>query len=253
MAADERLPLVKRRLADKRAEAGHDQPTFRGAAKMLVCCVLLFAAAATSARMFPHGDRGRPSSRGVELSEGPLKVTAVALESEEDGSTLAPVHVTTEECTGNTEKPVAMGADFVAYRSLSPGAPAVRGSEDFSATLGRYVFYFSTPENKMEFESDPVRYLPAWGGFCSYGISHEIVWNQDNLGPSSNPDYWLIVDDQLYLFRSATPFAKFQTSMDLNIAHGNFMWTEWFDGSADPTTTPFNTACFCTEDTCEDG
>lgn len=241
-----------------------------------------------------------------------------------------------------------------------------------------------------------MRYLPAWGGFCSYGISHEIIWNQDNLGPSSNPDFWLIVDDQLYLFRryrirqvlakgvalslfllvprltlliggnlprcacynvssshrnigargiflhslvrisivgglpclranpnvpealllflspvitrlfcffssisslpvivdarcsphdcavtrrkapvfksppappppprcaachdpkplSATPYAKFQLNMASNIAHGDMMWSEWFDGTADPTSTPFNTACFCTESTCEDG
>ncbi|CAN0110439.1 unnamed protein product, partial [Hapterophycus canaliculatus] len=101
--------------------------------------------------------------------------------------------------------------------------------------------------------SDPVRYLPAWGGFCSYGISHEIVWNKYNLGPASNPDFWLIVDDKLYLFRSATPFAKFQTTTALNIAHGDIMWSEWFNESPDPISTPFNTACFCTESTCDDG
>ena len=50
-------------------------------------------------------------------------------------------------------------------------------------------------------QSNPVRYLPAFGGFCSYGISREIIWNETNLGPASNPDFWLIYEDQLYLFR----------------------------------------------------
>lgn len=91
MGANERLPLMKRGLAGKRAGAAQEeQPTFRGAAKMLVGCVLLFAAAVTSARMFPHGDRGRPSSRGVELSEVQGKASVVTLEGEEYESTLAP-------------------------------------------------------------------------------------------------------------------------------------------------------------------
>ena len=46
-----------------------------------------------------------------------------------------------------------------------------------------------------------MRYLPAFGAFCSYGISCEPIWNEDILGPQSNPDYWLIHHDQLYLFR----------------------------------------------------
>lgn len=50
-------------------------------------------------------------------------------------------------------------------------------------------------------QEDPTRYLPAWGGFCSYGIAHESVWNEANLGPASNPDYWLMVDGVLHLFR----------------------------------------------------
>ncbi|CAN0462093.1 unnamed protein product, partial [Hapterophycus canaliculatus] len=61
------------------------------------------------------------------------------------------VHVSTEECTGNVDKPVVMGADVVAYWSLAPGSRAVLGSEEFSATVGRYAFYFSTLDNKLEF------------------------------------------------------------------------------------------------------
>lgn len=64
--------------------------------------------------------------------------------------------MTTPECTGNTNKAVVRGADVVAYRSLEPGHHAVYGSEEFSCVYGRYLFYFSTLENKLEFEVGPV-------------------------------------------------------------------------------------------------
>lgn len=62
------------------------------------------------------------------------------------------VHVTTEECTGDTSKPVVLGADVVAYRSLRAGQPAVMGSDSLSVVYGRYLFYFSTLENQQKFE-----------------------------------------------------------------------------------------------------
>ncbi|CAM9809812.1 unnamed protein product, partial [Ectocarpus sp. 12 AP-2014] len=167
------------------------------------------------------------------------------------------VHVTTAECTGDTSKPAVEGFDLVAYRSLQPGTHGVRGLWEFSVQYGQgYTFLFSTLENKLEFESDPERYLPAWGGFCSFGISHEVIWGPDVLGPPSNPDFWLIEDDRLYLFRSETPYGKFKDDKARCIKHGNLVWTEWFGGNPSnegTVMTPFNTACFCSEETCADG
>lgn len=61
-------------------------------------------------------------------------------------------------------------------------------------------------------QSDPVRYVPAWGGFCSYGIAHEVEWNENVLGPNADPDYWWIKDGVLYLFKRCveykTPICK---------------------------------------------
>lgn len=50
-------------------------------------------------------------------------------------------------------------------------------------------------------QSNPGKYTPAFGGFCSWGISHEIIWNPGNLGPQADPNFWLIHDDRLFLFR----------------------------------------------------
>lgn len=68
----------------------------------------------------------------------------------------AAVHVTTPECTGDTRKAVARGADVVAYWSIEPGHHAVYGSKEFSSVYGRYLYFFSSLENKLEFEVGPL-------------------------------------------------------------------------------------------------
>lgn len=72
---------------------------------------------------------------------------------------LPPVHVTTQECTGDTTKAVMLGVDVVAYRSLSVGQHAVHGLKEYSSVYGQYLFYFSSLENKLVFE---VGGPPAW-------------------------------------------------------------------------------------------
>lgn len=43
--------------------------------------------------------------------------------------------------------------------------------------------------------------MPAWGGFCSYGVATESVWTADNLGPFGDPSEWIIYGGKLYIFR----------------------------------------------------
>ncbi|CAN0022069.1 unnamed protein product, partial [Laminaria digitata] len=48
----------------------------------------------------------------------------------------------------------------------------------------------------------PERYLPAWGGFCSYGVANETVWTGTTLGPFGDPSKWAIfADNRLHIFR----------------------------------------------------
>lgn len=51
-------------------------------------------------------------------------------------------------------------------------------------------------------QDDPTKYIPAWGGFCSYGIADEGVWTVDTLGPFGDPSVWTIsLDGKLHVFR----------------------------------------------------
>lgn len=62
------------------------------------------------------------------------------------------VTTTTEICTGNRNLPVVRGVDFVAFRSLAAGQPAVYGSGQYSTEFNDYLFFFRSEENKLIFE-----------------------------------------------------------------------------------------------------
>lgn len=76
-------------------------------------------------------------------------------------------------------------AYFVAGRPL-PGRP------EFSLDHGGARWQFSSAENKRLFEMDPARYLPAYGGYCAFGVAQGYLVKIE-------PDAWAIRDGRLYL------------------------------------------------------
>merc|ERR1740117_675904 len=78
------------------------------------------------------------------------------------------------------------GYDTVAYWSLPASngkmpdgttpmpTPAVAGSPDFAVNHGGHVWYFANEENKQKFLESPNAYVPAFGGFCTWGIAYEM-------------------------------------------------------------------------------
>jgi hypothetical protein len=77
---------------------------------------------------------------------------------------------------------------------------------------GGYTFWFMNSSNAAVFSTNPPRYMPAWGGFCAWGISREGTdgnpsidaepgwpWTTQHLGPPCNPhDGWAVINDRLY-------------------------------------------------------
>ncbi|CAN0450469.1 unnamed protein product [Ectocarpus sp. 12 AP-2014] len=163
---------------------------------------------------------------------------------------------TTWECGTSTE-PVLNGADVVSYFSLKEGEAAMYGFEEYQVNYNGYTFMFASAQNKALFEASPLDYIPAWGGFCSYGIAQEGYWTVSTLGPPSDPNSWLITDDNvLRIFRSELPKAYFMEDIPGNIAAGNRIWTGWWgEGTlpgADGTGSAMNTLCLCNIEICLD-
>ena len=81
------------------------------------------------------------------------------------------------------------GYDPVAY--FVEGGPR-QGRADFSAEHRGAVWRFSSVENRQRFLADPERYVPAFGGYCAYGVAQGYLVKID-------PQAWAIVDGRLYL------------------------------------------------------
>ena len=80
------------------------------------------------------------------------------------------------------------GYDPVAYFTMGK---AVRGSGHHVAVFDGVSYLFNSEENKNAFEAQPAGYVPAYGGYCAYGVS---------LGKKfvGDPEVWKIVGDKLY-------------------------------------------------------
>jgi hypothetical protein len=81
------------------------------------------------------------------------------------------------------------GYDPVAY--FTDGGPR-KGRADLTAEHAGAIWRFASDENRRRFENDPSRYLPAYGGYCAYGVSRGYLVKID-------PEAWSIVDSRLYL------------------------------------------------------
>lgn len=81
------------------------------------------------------------------------------------------------------------GYDVVSYFTESK---PVRGNGRHTAEYQGVTYLFSSEQNKYTFEKDPQKYLPAFGGYCAYGVAREKKFWGD-------PEVWEIVDSTLYL------------------------------------------------------
>ena len=148
-------------------------------------------------------------------------------------------------CTSAERGPVLKGYDVVAYFDLNEGEPGVHGKEEIYLKWGGYTWLFSTTVNREKFRANPTKFMPQYGGFCSYGISHESQWTSTNLGPNTNPDTWQILHGKLYMFMYGLPMGEFMDGeVESEIENADKRWSDWFDGDGDGSTTVImNTGC----------
>ena len=91
------------------------------------------------------------------------------------------------------------GYDVVAYHNQNK---AMVGDENISSLHEGVHYRFSSKANQKHFEADPEKYLPAYGGWCTFfmGIDQEAT----AFAPTrmqSDPTNFKVIEGQLYLFR----------------------------------------------------
>ena len=120
----------------------------------------------------------RPLAVAVLLAAGAPAAPALAF----DETSAATVNV---DASGLAVR----GYDPVAYFTAgapTPGDPAITAVHDGA------TYRFASEANRDAFLADPVRYAPAYGGFCAMGASYGRKFDGD-------PALWRIVDGRLYL------------------------------------------------------
>ncbi|MAA97391.1 MAG: hypothetical protein CMN87_18130 [Stappia sp.] len=91
--------------------------------------------------------------------------------------------------TGIVEGVAVGGYDPVAY--FREGRP-VKGDPSIAATWRGANWRFSSEENRAAFETEPEKYAPAYGGYCSWAVAQGKLAKGD-------PENWDIVEGRLYL------------------------------------------------------
>lgn len=81
------------------------------------------------------------------------------------------------------------GFDAVAYHRA---ASAVPGAPHITVEHGGAIYRFATEANRAAFLEAPGRYLPAYGGYCAYGVSRGYKVKVD-------PEAFTVVGGTLYL------------------------------------------------------
>lgn len=108
------------------------------------------------------------------------------------------------------------GYDPVAY--FTDGKP-LKGESKFKSQYESAVYYFASADHKMQFDSTPAKYAPAYGGYCGYAVSI------NRLSPIS-PEWWQIEDGKLILQHNKKAFDLFNKELKNNVAMADHNWPD---------------------------
>jgi len=106
------------------------------------------------------------------------------------------------------------GYDPVAY--FTENAP-VYGNDAFTFEYNGAEFRFASAGNLAQFETDPLRFAPQYGGYCAYAVS---------LGATATtvPEAFTVYKDKLYLNNTLTVREIWSKDKPGNIVKANANW-----------------------------
>ena len=94
---------------------------------------------------------------------------------------------------------------------------AVKGDEKFHSAYKGATYDFASAEHKADFDKDPAKYEPQFGGFCAYAVSK-------NSTASIDPEAFQIVDGRLLLQYNTDIRDKFNQDQAGNLKKADGNW-----------------------------
>jgi YHS domain-containing protein len=124
---------------------------------------------------------------------------------------------------GADERLMLEGHDAVAYFTRNA---AVRGDPSIKLEHKGVTWRFASEAHKAEFERDPAKYMPQFGGFCSNGINYAVPG-----GGGGRPDTWRIYRGKLYVFGGQPARDQFEIDTEKNLELAHRYWNDEVAGS----------------------
>jgi hypothetical protein len=106
------------------------------------------------------------------------------------------------------------GYDPVAF--FTEAKPA-KGDPAITAKFEDVTYFFTSEKHKAAFMKSPQKYLPAYGGYCAYGVSVNRLFPVEI-------DTWEIVDGRLILQFDQATKRKFAKNKMANFAKADGYW-----------------------------
>jgi len=106
------------------------------------------------------------------------------------------------------------GYDPVAF--FTDAKPA-KGNPAITSEFDGVTYFFASEKHKAEFVKTPQKYLPAFGGYCAYGVSINRLFPVEI-------DTWEIVDGRLILQYDQATKRKFAKAKMANLAKADGYW-----------------------------
>lgn len=108
-------------------------------------------------------------------------------------------------------KIVLQGYDPVAFHTEGK---AVKGNPMVSAEYDGYKYLFATEANRDDFQQASEKYVPAYGGFCAFGITLGVYFPVEI-------DTWEMIDGRVMLQFNQDIKEKFAEDKAKNLAIAN--------------------------------
>ena len=106
------------------------------------------------------------------------------------------------------------GYDVVSYfRDTGP----LEGKPSFSTNYEDHTLIFSSAENLNAFKEDPESYMPAYNGYCAYGMVYGMKSKVD-------PLQYDVVDGRLYLQLDGGTKKRWNRRVSRNIRKSDKIW-----------------------------
>jgi YHS domain-containing protein len=110
------------------------------------------------------------------------------------------------------------GYDAVAY--FKQNKP-VKGSTAYKSTYRGATYLFASAANKTEFDKNPAKYAPQYGGYCALSLSKGRLADID-------PNNFVIYKGKLYVCTGVKELRSFKAHAEEDVVKDNNYWLQIF-------------------------